>query len=256
MRLRRRLLRSCLPRSAHKLTELGLGAACDTAGAREFGDTEVKEGSGVGCEVVGCETRPRCRTCAPRVSGQRWASPVADSASVNTSPTVEKALNVVFHRVAMEATQKGCRCITLLGNFVVAVRRTTRECGRISHRRSPQRATHNESRQSPCASANEGLRDGEGDSARLKRVLVEQDGQVVAVSVGMELASDVRNVVTSFLEDRRVEAATGGTEGLCGPLASQAGVPLEHEEAIPTVPVIAYRIGERDVKVGLGNTKP
>ena len=64
-----------------------------------------------------------------------------------------------------------------------------------------------------------------------------QDGEVVTVSVGVELTSDVRHVVTSFLENHRVEA------------------PLEHGEAILIVHEIANQIGERDVKVGLGNTK-
>ena len=39
------------------------------------------------------------------------------------------------------------------------------------------------------------------DSARLKRVFVEQDGQVVAVSVSVELVGDVRSVISGFMED-------------------------------------------------------
>ena len=42
---------------------------------------------------------------------------------------------------------------------------------------------HHESRKSPCVFARGGLGDGEGNCASLKRVFVQQDGQVVAVDV-------------------------------------------------------------------------
>ena len=85
---------------------------------------------------------------------------------------------------------------------------------------------------------------GKTAAPEIERVLVEQGGEVVVVSQGVELVSDVRNVVTSFL-----------AEDLCEPLASWAWVSLDHGEAILVVHEIANRIGERDVKVGLGNTK-
>ena len=140
----------------------------------------------------------------------------------------------------MEATQKGCRCVTFLGNFVVDVDTAKRDCGG-SATDGRRNATHDKRRKSPCVFARGGLGDGEGYRARLKRIVVEEDGQVFAVSVGVEVVSDVRYVVTSFLEDHHVEVAAGGTEDLCGPML------LVHE--------IAIRIGERDVKFGPGNTK-
>ena len=72
--------------------------------------------------------------------------------------------------------------------------------------------------------ARRGLGDGENGGSWLKRVFVEQDGKIVAVSAGVELARDVRSVIAGFLEDHHVEAAAGGTEGLRGPPASWAYV--------------------------------
>ena len=47
---------------------------------------------------------------------------------------------------------------------------------------------HNRSCKSPCVFARGRLSDGENGGSGLKRVFVEQDGQFVAVSVGVELA--------------------------------------------------------------------
>ena len=120
-------------------------------------------------------------------------------------------VNFVLHHVSMETTQKGCRCVTFLGNFVVDVERAKRDCGESATdgRRSMPRTTRPSS---PPVSL--------------------LDGQVVTVSVGVELVGDMRSVITSFLEDHHVEAPAGGTADLRGLLASWAWVPLEHGEAV------------------------
>ena len=128
-------------------------------------------------------------------------------------------INVVSHHVGLEATRKGCRSVTFLGNFVVGVDRAKRDCGGVCNRRMPQ------------------------------------DGQVDTVGTGVELARDVRCVVARFLQDNCVEAATDCSEDLCGPLASWALRPLEHGKAILVVHKKAARTVETDVRVDLGNTK-
>ena len=61
----------------------------------------------------------------------------ANSGSVNTSPNSRESVhvevtadevNVVSHHVSMEAVQKGCSCITFLGDTAVDVNRATRDC--------------------------------------------------------------------------------------------------------------------------------
>ena len=49
----------------------------------------------------------------------------------------------------------------------------------------------------------------------LERVFVEQGGQISAVSVKVELARDVRDVVAGFLEDHPVAAATDCGVRIC-----------------------------------------
>ena len=88
-------------------------------------------------------------------------------------------------------------------------------------RKAPQHAAHNKSCKSPCVFARRGLGDGERDSTRLNRVFVEQNGQVVTVSVGVELVDDVRSVITGFLEDHHVEATASDTEDLRGPWSTE-----------------------------------
>ena len=58
---------------------------------------------------------------------------------------------------------------------------------------------------------------------RLKGVLVEQDSEVRVASVGNELIGDVRNMITGFLKNNRMELSTGSREniywsGSCGPV--------------------------------------
>ena len=96
---------------------------------------------------------------------------------------------------------------------------------------------------------------GENGGSGLKRVFVEQDGSIVAVSAGVELARGMPNVVTDFLENHRVEASADCTEDLCGAPACWAWVPLEHGEAALVVHAVTDRVGEEKVKGRVGDTK-
>ena len=58
----------------------------------------------------------------------------------------------------------------------------------------------------------------------------------------------MRHVLTNFLEDNHVEAATDGPEDLCGALAGRAWVPLEHGKAVLAVHEVASWVGERDAR--------
>ena len=89
----------------------------------------------------------------------------------------------------------------------------------------------------------------------LKRVFVEQDGKVVAVSVGVELVRDMWCVIAGFLKDHNVEAAAGCGKALCGSPACWASVPLEHREAVRDVHEVTDRVGDGNVKGRLGSTK-
>ena len=51
-----------------KTTELGLGAACDTGGVKEVGDTEVEKDGKVRSNRLARTRGLRCRTCSDRVS--------------------------------------------------------------------------------------------------------------------------------------------------------------------------------------------
>ena len=107
----------------------------------------------------------------------------------------------MLHHVGIDTTQQGRRCVTFLGNFVVDVDRAKRDCGRVRSRRTPQQATHNKSRKSPCVFACGGFGDGKDRAARNERVLVEQDGEVVAVGVRDDLIRDTRSTIAGFLKD-------------------------------------------------------
>ena len=66
----------------------------------------------------------------------RWASPGVENSSSGTHvascgegahvEVPSNEVNFVPHHVGMETTQKGCRCVTFLGDFVVDVNRAKR----------------------------------------------------------------------------------------------------------------------------------
>ena len=137
-------------------TVLGLGTACDLAGTREVGDTEVESDREVRGQIAWRETEvcvakraatvsldsPRVRapghdeeasavfvrlvkaTNAPHVSSARRCKlGVGEHVTINGEgahvrvPSNE--IDVVLQHVGVEPTQEGSGCITFLGNFVV-----------------------------------------------------------------------------------------------------------------------------------------
>ena len=118
--------------------------------------------------------------------------------------------------MTMGAMQKGYRCVTFLGNFVVDVDRAKRDCGGVHTRRRPQHATHNKSRESPCVFAVE-------DSVTERR-----QRQVAPASC---------RITTRKLPQVALRIC------VCGPFASWAWIPLEHGKEILVVHEFAKRIG-------------
>ena len=97
-----------------------------------------------------------------------------------------------------------------------------------------------------------GFKDGEDRAARNERVLVEEDGEVVAVSVSVEVVRDMRYVIPGFVKDHSMEASTGSRNDLGAVLASWAWIPLEHREAVLVVHVVTDGVTEEALPKGLG----
>ena len=85
--------------------------------------------------------------------------------------------------------------------------------GESAMERASQQSTKNKNDHSPCVFAWGGFGDGEDRGAGFKRVFVEQDGEVVAVGVGVELVRDMRYMTTGFLEDHSMESVHRLPEG-------------------------------------------
>ena len=66
----------------------------------------------------------------------------------------------------------------------------------------------------------------------LKGVHVEQDGEVRVTSVHNELIGDVRNVITGFFKNNRMELSTGRRNDIGGVPAGQSWIPLKNRETV------------------------
>ena len=62
----------------------------------------------------------------------------------------------------------------------------------------------------------------------LEGVLVEQDGEVRVASVRNELIGDVRDMITGFLKNNRMEPSTGRRNNIGGIPASRSWIPLKN----------------------------
>ena len=67
---------------------------------------------------------------------------------------------------------------------------------------------------------------------RLKGVLVEQDSEVRVASVRNELIGDVRNVITGFLKNNRMELSTGSRDDVGGVPTGRSWIPLKNRETV------------------------
>ena len=68
---------------------------------------------------------------------------------------------------------------------------------------------------------------GENHRVAFEGVLVEQDGEVRVASVHPELIGDVRNMITGFLKNNRMEVSTGSGDNVGGVPAGRAWIPLK-----------------------------
>ena len=62
---------------------------------------------------------------------------------------------------------------------------------------------------------------------RLKGMIVDQDSEVRVASMRNELIGDVRNVVTGFLKNNRMELSTGSGDNVGRISARRAWIPLK-----------------------------
>ena len=61
---------------------------------------------------------------------------------------------------------------------------------------------------------------------------VEQDSEVRVASVRNELIGDVRNVITGFLKNNRMELSKGSRDNIGGVLAGRSWIPLKNRETV------------------------
>ena len=62
--------------------------------------------------------------------------------------------------------------------------------------------------------------------------LVEQDGEVRVASVRNELIGDVRDMITGFLKNNRMEPSTGRRNNVGGVPAGRSWIPLKNSETV------------------------
>ena len=63
---------------------------------------------------------------------------------------------------------------------------------------------------------------------RLKGVFIEQDSKVRVASAHKELFRDVRNMITGFLKNNRMELSTGRRDNIGGVPAGRSWIPLKN----------------------------
>ena len=61
---------------------------------------------------------------------------------------------------------------------------------------------------------------------------VEQDSEVRVASVRNELIGDVRNMITGFLKNNRMELSTGSRDYIGGVPAGRSWIPLKNRETV------------------------
>ena len=74
--------------------------------------------------------------------------------------------------------------------------------------------------------------EGKHHGVRLKGVLVEQESEVRVVSVRNELIGDVRNMITGFLKNNRMELSKSSRDNVGGVPAGQSWIPLKNRETV------------------------
>ena len=67
---------------------------------------------------------------------------------------------------------------------------------------------------------------------RLEGVLVEQDGEVRVASTHKELIRDVRDMITGFLKNNRMELSTGRRNDIGGVPSGRSWIPLKDRETV------------------------
>ena len=67
---------------------------------------------------------------------------------------------------------------------------------------------------------------------RLEGVLVEQDSEVRVTSMRKKLIGDVRNMITGFLKNNRMEPSTGRRNIIGGVPARRPWIPLKDRETV------------------------
>ena len=95
-----------------------------------------------------------------------------------------------------------------------------------------------------------------GVAVSLERcVLVEQDGDVRVASVCNELIGDVRNMITGFLKNNRMELSTGRRDNIGGFPAGPSWIPLKNRERVLMMHEIAVNCINVTEPVRFGLTK-
>ena len=94
----------------------------------------------------------------------------------------------------------------------------------VGERWTSQEASNNEQNHTPGTFARRVGLECENKRVRLKSILVEQDSEVRVASV---LIGDVRNMITGFLKNNRMELSTGSGDNVGRISARRAWIPLK-----------------------------
>ena len=94
-------------------------------------------------------------------------------------------------------------------------------------RGTSQEAANNDQDHTPSTFARRVGLECENYRVRLKGVLVEQDGEVRVASERHELIGDVRNMITGFLKNNRMELSTGTGDNVGRISSRRAWIPLK-----------------------------
>ena len=92
-----------------------------------------------------------------------------------------------------------------------------------------RRASNNEQDHTPSTFACVVGLECENCRVRLKGVLVDQDSKVRVTSMRNELIGDVRDMITGFLKNNRMEPSTGSRDNVGGVPAGRSWIRLKTE---------------------------
>ena len=97
--------------------------------------------------------------------------------------------------------------------------------------------------------------EGKHHRVRLKGVLVEQESKVRVARMRNELIGDVRNMITGFLKNNRMEPSTRRRNDIGRVPARRAWIPLKSRETVLMMHEVAVRCVNASKPIRFGLTK-